>query len=165
MSIKFNIDEIFKIAIQIEKNGAVFYKKASEIASDKALKEKLISLADMELDHQRTFSALHKELSENKQIATTYDPYNEGILYLKAFASGYVFDLQAEPLKMLAGLGSIERILKAAIGLEKDSIVFYLGIKKVVPPDFGKDKIEKIIAQEMEHIRLLSTELDMIRGM
>ena len=50
----------------------------------------------------------------------------------------------------------IRKILKAAIGLEKESIVFYLGMKELVPTKFGKDKIDKIIKEEMGHIRFLS---------
>jgi len=165
MGIIFNIDEIFEIAVQIEKNGAIFYNNAAKKATDKVIREELISLADMEIDHERTFLALKKQVCENKQAITTYDPYDEGILYLKAFTSGYVFDLNVDPLEMLSRLESMEEIFKAAIKLEKDSIVFYLGIKKLVPADLGKDKIEHIIAQEMDHISMLSTQLDMVRGM
>ena len=51
------------------------------------------------------------------------------------------------------------KILKAAIEAEKDSIVFYLGMKNAVPEKLGKDRIEGIIKEEMGHIRLLSREL------
>lgn len=41
----------------------------------------------------------------------------------------------------------------------KDSIVFYLGMKEMVPENFGKAKIDAIIKEEMTHIKLLSKEL------
>ena len=50
-------------------------------------------------------------------------------------------------------------ILKAAIGAEKDSIVFYLGMKELVPEKLGKDKLDGIIKEEMAHIKLLSSRL------
>ena len=50
-------------------------------------------------------------------------------------------------------------ILKSAIEAEKDSIVFYLGMKEAVPENLGKGRIETIIKEEMGHIRLLSKEL------
>ena len=50
-------------------------------------------------------------------------------------------------------------ILKSAIEAEKDSIVFYLGMKEAVPKNLGKGRIEAIIKEEMEHIRMLSKEL------
>jgi rubrerythrin len=55
-------------------------------------------------------------------------------------------------------------ILKAAIGIEKDSIAFYLGMKDMVSERRGKEKIEEIIREEMEHIRLLSHELMARKG-
>jgi rubrerythrin len=50
-------------------------------------------------------------------------------------------------------------ILKSAIEAEKDSIVFYLGMKEEVPENLGKNRIEAIIKEEMGHIRLLSKQL------
>lgn len=50
-----------------------------------------------------------------------------------------------------------------AIGLEKDSIVFYLGMKEAVPQRSGRDKIEGIIKEEMRHMATLSRELETLR--
>lgn len=49
--------------------------------------------------------------------------------------------------------------MEAAIVAEKDSIVFYLGMMQFVPEELGKDKLGKIIKEEMGHIRILSKEL------
>ena len=43
----------------------------------------------------------------------------------------------------------MKQILKGAIEAEKDSIVFYLGMKNAVPENLGQDKIEAIIQEEM----------------
>ena len=51
------------------------------------------------------------------------------------------------------GTSSMEEILKEAILAEKDSIVFYLGMKEMVPENFGKTKIDAIIKEEMVHDR------------
>jgi rubrerythrin len=53
----------------------------------------------------------------------------------------------------------LEGILKEAITAEKDSIVFYLGMKELVPETLGKKRIDAIIKEEMSHIKLLSKEL------
>ena len=50
-------------------------------------------------------------------------------------------------------------ILKSAIVAEKDSIVFYLGMKEAVPESFGKGRLDHIIKEEMGHIKLLSGKL------
>ena len=53
----------------------------------------------------------------------------------------------------------MKSILKAAILAEKDAIVFYLGMKEMVPDRYGKDKLDKIIKEEMDHIRTISKHL------
>ncbi|MBN2532379.1 MAG: ferritin family protein [Spirochaetales bacterium] len=157
MSIIFNAEEIFDLAIQIEKNGAQFYKTISDSTGNPEIKKTLLQLAEMERKHEKTFQDLKDELITGTE-QTVYDPYNELALYLKAFADGYVFDL-IDPARSLTGQESETTVLKTAIQLEKDSIVLYLGMKELVPPDFGKEKIDKIIKEEMGHIRLLSVQL------
>lgn len=58
----------------------------------------------------------------------------------------------------------MKSVLKAAILAEKDSIVFYLGMKEMVPDKYGKDKLEEIIKEEMGHIKILSKELVALRN-
>jgi rubrerythrin len=53
----------------------------------------------------------------------------------------------------------MKEILKAAIEAEKDSIVFYLGMKEAVPEKHGKRRLDTILKEEMGHIRMLSKEL------
>jgi len=159
MGVVFNAEEIFKIAEQIERNGAKFYKKASERFDNESQKRKLLDLAAMELAHEQIFASMRKKLLNVGNEETVFDPYGEAETYLQAFADGHVFDLTADPSKKLTGKKSLEDILNMAIGIEKDSVVFYVGIRDVVPPDFGKDKVDKIIREEMGHITLLSKEL------
>lgn len=160
MSIIFNADEIFKIAVQIEKNGADFYKKAASFAVNSKVKDKLLNLAEMEIIHEAVFANMRKELNEQETETAIYDPDEETQLYLEAFAKGHVFNIRAEPAKELKGNETTREILQKAVGLEKDSILFYLGVKDMVPDHLGKEKIDNIIAQEMGHVRLLSQELD-----
>jgi len=47
-----------------------------------------------------------------------------------------------------------------AIGQEKDSIVFYTGLKEMISQTSGRVRIEEIIKQEMGHIGFLHREID-----
>jgi rubrerythrin len=58
----------------------------------------------------------------------------------------------------------MKSVLKAAILAEKDSIVFYLGMKEMVPEKYGKDRLDKIIREEMGHIKILGKELVMLKN-
>jgi rubrerythrin len=159
MSIHFNADEIFQMAEQVERNGAKFYRKAAEGSGDAAGRQFLLELAAMEDEHEKTFASMRAALSPQERTATVFDPQNEAGMYLKVMADGYVFDVRTEPADLLTGQETAAEILRTAIGLEKDSIVFYLGIKEMVPARLGKEKIDHIIKEEMSHITGLSNKL------
>jgi rubrerythrin len=154
MGVKFNADEVFQLAERIEQNGEKFYKKAAESNPDS--KDILLKLAGMEADHYRTFKALHAEISAKEAEPLVFDPNDETGQYLSAMADGSVFDTSKDPSASLTGRESVSDVLRTAIGLEKDSIVFYLGLKDMVAKPAGKDRIAAIIKEEMEHIRILS---------
>ena len=159
MGIQFNADEIFEMAEQIERNGARFYRKAADAAPNARSRELLLQLAAMEDDHEKTFAAMRAELSQHERWEVVNDPYGEAVLYLQAFADGHIFDVKVDPSEALTGRETMEEVLKLAIGLEKDSIVFYLGIGDMVPGDLGRDRIDEIIREERSHVVLLSQEL------
>lgn len=153
MRYDFNADEIFEMAEQMEKNGAAFYRGAAEGIGDPEAKQLLLDLASMEDEHQKTFQALRKELVASMKQSTVFDPEGESAMYLRALVDTKVFFDKA------VDTTSMREILKEAITAEKDSIVFYLGMKDTVPEKLGKEKIDAIIKEEMGHIRTLSGEL------
>jgi len=162
MSITFNFDEIFEMAEQIERNGARFYLSAAEKFSDSTARDKLLELAAMEERHEKTFAAIRAELTEGMRMESTFDPENQAALYLQAMADGKVFDIKKDPSDILSEGKTLEEILHIAIGLEKDSIVFYMGIKDMVPEKLGKEKIDVIIKEEKGHIVELSNQLSLL---
>ena len=153
MSIDFNADEVFEVAEQIERNGAKFYRTAAENIPDENNKKLLLDLARMENEHEQTFKTLRNELKTDEKVVTTFDPNGETEDYLRSLADTRVF------YEKQIDTTSFKEILKSAITAEKDSIVFYLGMKDVVPSHLGKEKLDGIIKEEMSHIRLLSKEL------
>ena len=159
MSITFNAFEIFEIAEQIERNGVKFYRKAAESSSDSSLRKTLLDLAVMEAEHEETFANMRKQISYKQRELITFDPENEMALYLQAMASGHVFDLKKDLAQQLTGKETTADILKMAIEAEKDSIIFYLGLKDFVPAETGKEKVEDIIKEEMNHIVTLEQRL------
>ncbi len=156
---EFNADEIFEMAERIEKNGALFYRKAADNTEFTSSKGLLLKLASMEDDHERTFSGLRQKLSQKEWKTESVQPDDEVVLYLKAIADGHVFNIKSNPVDDLTGNETLKDILKIAIRLEEDSIIFYLGMKDIVSQDMGGDFIDKIIREERAHIVLLSREL------
>ena len=163
MSITFNAFEIFEMAEQIERNGVKFYRKAAEGISDRDVRQMLLDFAEMEAEHEETFAGMRKQLSDRERELRVFDPENEVALYLQAMANGHVFDLKKDPGEQLTGTETVEDILKLAIDAEKDSIVFYLGLKDFVPVKAGKDRVEAIIKEEMGHIAVLNRRLPALK--
>ena len=161
MQAKFNIDEILEIAEQIERNGAKFYQRASQIVSIKQTSHKLLlNLAEMEIKHEAIFASMRKDILENEKLDSImnpdFDPDGLSAMYLQSIADGQVFNLNKPDLN---GNESPDMILKNALEREKDTIVFYLGIKEVVAENLGQSKVDLIIKEEMSHITYISKEL------
>ncbi|MBI9090524.1 MAG: ferritin family protein [Desulfobacterium sp.] len=153
MAYNFSADEIYEMAKQIERNGAEFYKKAAADVQGEDEKTFLLNLAKMEESHENTFAEMQKELADKEKASQVFDPAEESILYLKALADTRIFFEKPAPGK------EMKEILKSAVEAEKDSIVFYLGMKEMVPGELGKNRVDHIIKEEMAHIRLLSGKL------
>jgi rubrerythrin len=159
VSIFFNASEIFEMAVQIERNGAKFYRTAGKKMADTSIRNLLFELAEMEVGHEKTFSSMQADFAAKKVEPTVFDPENQIELYLKAWANLQVFDTKPDPEELLSGDMSLESILRTAIGKEKDSIAFYTGIRELVPKQLGKDDIDRIIREEMGHISMLADVL------
>lgn len=153
MSYDFNADDMFEMAEQIERNGAAFYRQAADAVADADAKSFLQDLAAMEDTHEKIFSDMRRGLSEAEKTATVFDPQDDSASYLKALADTRVF------FEKELDTTTMEAILKAAIMAEKDSIVFYLGMKDLVPEILGQSRLDDIIKEEMSHIKLLSHRL------
>jgi len=162
MSVRFNIEEIFEIAEQIERNGARFYRKAAANSDNPENQQMLEDLAKMEDRHERIFENMRQKLTDTELAPSLFDPDSQAALYLQSFSDGQVFDYRSDPSKRLTGAESLADILRIAIGLEKDSIVFYYGIHEMVPEELGQDKIGAIVKEEMSHITDLSNRLKAI---
>jgi len=158
MAFIFNADEIFEMAEQIERNGAAFYRLAAK--QFPAQQRLLTIIAEQEDAHCAVFTALRRQLASKEQEATVYDPGQEGEAYLRAMADRRVVDVSRRPKDVLKGAESFADILGIAIGMEKDSIVFYVGMQDMVPPALGRDKLDLIIKEEKKHIVFLNRLFD-----
>jgi len=161
MVMPFNADEVFEMAEQIERNGAKFYRAAAKKFPE--VRKTLSDLAAMEDEHEKTFAAMRAELSGTELEPLVFDPDGQAQMYLRVMADEHVFNIKADPLEQLAGQEAPEDILKIAIGLEKDSIAFYVGLKEAVSRKAGKDKVEAIIKEEMVHITTLNKKMKALK--
>lgn len=162
MGITFNADEIFEMAEEIERNGAKFYRKAADHAADDNIREWFLILAAMEDGHEMTFSAMRSELTGKETESNTFDPDGEAAMYLKVMADSHGTEGKKSIDEELTGDEPLEEVLQIAINAEKDSVAFYTSLKEMVPPHAGRNKVEKIIAEEIGHLAALKEKLDLL---
>lgn len=163
MNLDFTADEVFQMAEQIERNGRDFYTRAAKGTGAPHTAQLLLRLAAMEVEHEKIFASMRAGLSEQERKAMVPDPDHQASAYLRAWADGHVFDVRSNPAQKLTGKEKAQDLLQMAIGLEKDSVVFYVGMKDAVPERLGRSKIDGIIKEEMNHIASLSRELETLR--
>lgn len=156
MAYDFNAAEAFEMAVQIEKNGAAFYRKAASLQKDEADKNFLETIAKMEDRHQAGFEEMKSILSDKEQTQTVFDPKDELSLYLNAMADAHGGEGNPDVAAQLTGDETMAQIIETAIGLEKESILFYIGLKDMVPEKLGREKIDEIISEEKKHVAQLT---------
>ena len=154
MAIQFNAAEILEMAAQIERNGSAFYRAAAKLNPKSG--HLLLTLAEQEDDHLAIFTGMRRQLDSHASEPVTYDPADEAALYLKAMADRRVFNVDQDPATLISDKDSLDHILGLATRMEKDSIVFYTGMKPLVPPALGQAKLDAIIKEEWKHIVFLS---------
>jgi len=159
MSVTFNANEVFEMAEEIERNGAKFYREAAGKTSGQDLKDMFLNMADMEDGHLRTFEAMRKDLAAQEKAETVFDPYNEATLYLQTMADSKGTEGLKSSTEKLTGNESTQELLEIAIGAEKNSVLFYVGLKDLVSVQAGRDKVEAIIREEVRHVADLRRQL------
>jgi rubrerythrin len=158
MKVSFNALEVFEIAEQIERNGTNFYIRAAELFDDPDTRQMFLRLAEWETEHEQTFAQMKQQLSEQSRQEKTPEP-DDLLPDPRVMAGMAVFGIRTNPAEELRGRQEKTDIIRRAVEKEKDSIVFYHGLKEFVPAGADKDIIDDIIKEEMEHIVTLDQSL------
>ena len=147
-------DDVFAMAVEIEKNGKAFYEGAASKADNEDVKKLFTELAAMEEGHITLFSALRSTLGESISDHV-WDPEGLAESYLQATADTHIFGTK-EAVERLKNVDTVEDALNMAIQFEKDSVAYFLGMKKLFGPRKEKADIDQLIEQEQDHVRMLS---------
>lgn len=148
----FTGSEIVGIGIQIEKNGRDFYNTLINQSKRPQAIEIFKFLAGEEEKHIAVFQKILGEIEKNEQTESYPGEYLD---YMGVLASEYVFTQENKGQEIAKKTSTDKEAVETGIGFEKDSIIFYEGMKKVVPKSNYK-VIDELIAQEQKHLRQLS---------
>jgi rubrerythrin len=156
---RFNANEIFQMAIDIEENGRLFYEKAQGLVDNPEVKDMFAKLANDEIEHKKKFISLKAQLPESAKVPTVWDPDNELDQYLRMMAGMNVFRSDVSVQKALDQVNNTTDALELAIQFEKDSVVFYLTMQDATEEKRGRELIGQLVQEEREHLRRLTFEL------
>ncbi len=155
MNETINLEELIKIATNIELEGQAFYSKAAEVTTDPDAKKLFTELAEWEKTHYQSFQRLLDGVDKT-EFEQIIDPHNEATLYLQAILGGDIFSQAATPEELADNSPQgLNNIFRFALDREKDSIIFYSSIEKVYGNQDINHKIDIIIGEEISHIRFL----------
>lgn len=153
--VHFTGKEVLEMAVKIEENGLKYYTDAAKASRNEKLKEVFKVLANEECDHIRVFSELKKSLSD-KDYREGFDAYaEEAALYLCAIADTEVFTNPDKGRDLAQQVKDEKDAVKIALDMEKDSLLFYYEILKMVR-DRDRAVVENLIEQEKNHIKKLT---------
>ena len=153
MDTQINADYVLQMAERIEHNGADFYRMAAGYVRSTGTAQLLLQLAAAEAQHEQTFAAMRHRLA-GQQGSPELDPKSDTWTYLKGLLGGKFFDVHTSPADLLRDKDSPQDILLTAIGLEKETVVFYEGVKSVVREE-DRSVVEAVLREEMGHIAQL----------
>lgn len=160
METKFNVFEILEIAERIERKGARFYLKATELFEDEERRDAYYALANWKAKHEKIWARMRKRFSEKTGEFGTFDPDNYVLSNPEVMAGLTWFDTKQESLRKLTGRETRREILKDAIKRESEIIVFYQGLKEFARDPASEDIVDKIIKEENRQIKLLTEQLN-----
>ena len=107
------------------------------------------ALAKMEDQHEHKFAAMRKKMSQTQEYLAEFDPDNGAGLYLQFSVESDIFG--NPPEDVLSGKESASQLIRFALEREKDSIIFFKSMKDAVSTDEDKQRVEKIINEEISH--------------
>lgn len=151
--------EGLRIAIEMERRGESFYRRAARVSKSEETIAMLNSLADDELHHRAEFERLYKAELEGGMSDKAYD--DETNAYLTAIAAEVVFPKGLMALKEV-GFENAEAVLIHAVASEKDSILFYSELSDRTPDEHAKKVFAEIMRQEKGHMFRLQRNLELI---
>ena len=154
-SLKFSGKEVLDMAARIELNGEAFYKEARNIVKHESLKKLFLFLEKQEKVHYNDFKRLSKLGAEEKITnLSQLSEDKEMHLYLNALADSRVFSDSEAGAELGKKVKDDEDAIKIAIDLEKDSILFYSEMLKIVQ-EVDKKMVNYLIEEERDHIKRL----------
>jgi rubrerythrin len=151
----FTAADALSMALEIEKNGESYYEAVAAKDNSDDVQALFEDLANQERIHYKVFRDMLEDVSSNRKL--TDDAMQDYGLYVEA-ALGNALFAEDRALSMAEGAASTEEALRAALGFEKDTLLFFYDLREMVA-EKDRDAITQIISEEKRHVRRLAMML------
>jgi len=155
--------EGLRMAMEIEKRGFVFYQKAYHKFKDVQVKALFKTLMEEEEQHLETFREIFDQIAADKEAHSTeylFDPEVSG--YLTVLVDSHVFPLEQDADHVISELATVEKIIKLAMGAEKDSILLYTELANCSKFKNTKAVFLQLKKEEQNHVTEIGHKLRQI---
>ncbi|MCU0575076.1 MAG: ferritin family protein [Syntrophobacteraceae bacterium] len=154
----FNATEVFRIATEIKDRCIAFYQKAQGVIQDSKVKELFESLVREETEHKLKIENMRARVPGGAWTPSVSDPEQELDLYIRMMAEEHLLSSVGDMDAQLAQVKTARDALKLALRLEKDSVIFFLGMQEATCEGQDRDLLALLIKEEQDHVRRLSLQ-------
>ena len=152
----FTAAQALEMAMDIEKNGETFYKEIAAKSDDPEVTALFEDLAVQEQGHYRVFEKMLEGIDPDAQPTTAYPAayYDEYQAYVHIAMENALFAGPDKALALAAQAEDRETALRAAMGFEKDTLLFFYDLRDMVG-ETAQETISGVIHEEQKHLRRL----------
>jgi rubrerythrin len=152
----FTAAEALEMAMEIERNGEVFYNAVAGKSDDSEIKTLFEDLAAQEEIHYRIFKKMLGGVGSAPALpAGEYDQYQA---YMLAALDNALFAGEDKALALAEKATDRETALRAALGFEKDTMLFFYDLREMVG-EADREAVSRVIGEERKHVRRLAALL------
>lgn len=148
MSAHLDVIEIFDFAILLEQKGYEFYTESAKKFNHLKLMQFFHLLAEEEMRHENIFKKMKEKIPPHTSPVVNE---NTDDVHLRDYLKGFVFSVNQSIREKVKNLDSIEEVIQLALGIEKNSVVFYSSLKKYMEKEHVA-LIEEVIQEEISHV-------------
>ena len=144
----FSAAELIEVAITEEQTGAAFYRALAAKTDSAELKEFALQVAQMEDDHEAAFTELLERVGGYTPAESYGGEYDSYMSYL---LEGRIFPTGQDGVAMAERMASDEEAVDQAMGMERNTLLFYSEMLKFVP-ESERVLLDDIMDEERKHV-------------
>lgn len=152
----FKASDVVAAAVEIEKRGQDFYQRLAKAATNDEIKRFFEYFAAEEARHESIFLGLARQVGPVELPA--WSTQAEYAAYLLALLDSHTLFTPGLAATLEGKSGNLAEALHLAMNFEKDSLLFFMEMISLVPPE-QRAAVQRCIEEERLHLRQLGEML------